>query len=150
MSNLPWFKDLTFQAPMQYWPLQHSKGILLSSPDTSTAKHFFLLWLSCFIFSGTASWCPALFHSSILDTFWSGELIFWCHIFMPFYTVYGVLKASESALPFPPPVDHVLSELSTIICPSWMVLHSVTNSFTELCKPLRHDKAVIYEGVSAF
>ena len=40
-------------------------------------------------------------------------------------------------LPFPSPVDHVLSELSTMTCLSWVALHSMANSFIEL------DKAVI-------
>ena len=29
---------------------------------------------------------------------------------------------------------------------SWVALHSMAYSFTELCKPLCHDKAVIHEG----
>ena len=29
-----------------------------------------------------------------------------------------------------------------------MALHGMAHSFTELCKPLRHDKAVIHEGVT--
>ena len=49
-------------------------------------------------------------------------------------------------LPFPPPVDHVLSELSAMTHLSWVALHSMTHSFIELHKPLRHDKAVIHEG----
>ena len=28
-----------------------------------------------------------------MDTFQPGELFFWCHIFLPFYTVHGVLNA---------------------------------------------------------
>ena len=43
-----------------------------------------------------------------------------------------------SGLPFPSPVDHVLSELSTMTCLSWMALHSMTHSFIEL------DKAVVH------
>ena len=35
-------------------------------------------------------------------------------------------------LPFPPPVDHVLSELSTVPLLSWMDLHGMTHSFTVL------------------
>ena len=42
----------------------------------------------------------------------------------------------------PPPVDHVLSELSTVTCLSSVVLHSMAHSVIELCKPLCHDKAV--------
>ena len=40
--------------------------------------------------------------------------------------------------------DHVLSELSAMTRPSWMVLHRMAHSFIELCKPLYHDKAVIH------
>ena len=50
-------------------------------------------------------------------------------------------------LPFPPPVDHVLSELSTMSCPSWVALHSMAHSFIELREPLHHDKAVIVKGI---
>ena len=53
-----------------------------------------------------------------------------------------------SGLPFPPPVDHVSSELSTMTRPSWVALHGMAHSFIELRKPLRHDKAVIHEGVT--
>ena len=49
-------------------------------------------------------------------------------------------------LSFPPPVDHVLLELSAMTRPSWVALHSMAHSFIELCKPLHHDKAVIHEG----
>ena len=57
-------------------------------------------------------------------------------------------QVHRSDLPFPPPVDHVLSELSTMTRPSSMALHGMAHSFTELCKPLRHDKTVIHEGVT--
>ena len=45
-------------------------------------------------------------------------------------------------LPFPPPMDHILSELSPMTHPSWQALHSMAHSLIELLKPLRH-KAVI-------
>ena len=44
----------------------------------------------------------------------------------------------RSGLPFPSPVDHDLSELSTMTRPSWVALHSMAHSFTEL------DKAVVH------
>ena len=50
-------------------------------------------------------------------------------------------------LPFPPPVDHVLSELSTMSRPSWVALPSMAHSFIELHEPLHHDKAVIVKGI---
>ena len=64
---------------------------------TSTNIHnwvLFPLWPWHFILSGAISNCLLLFPSSILDTFWTGGLIFWCHIFLPFHTVGGVFLAS--------------------------------------------------------
>ena len=42
-----------------------------------------------------------------------------------------------SGLPFSSPVDHVLSEFSTMTCLSWVVLQSMAHNFIEL------DKAVV-------
>ena len=43
-----------------------------------------------------------------------------------------------SGLPFPSPVDHILSELSIITRLSWVALHGMARSFTELDKPVVH------------
>ena len=43
-----------------------------------------------------------------------------------------------SSLPFPSLVDHILSEFSTMTHPSWVALHGMAHSFTEL------DKAVVH------
>ena len=43
-----------------------------------------------------------------------------------------------SGLPFPSPVDHILSELSTMTRPFWVALHSMARSSIEL------DKAVVH------
>ncbi|CAI9174395.1 unnamed protein product [Rangifer tarandus platyrhynchus] len=53
-----------------------------------------------------------------------------------------------SVFPFPPPVDHILSELLTMTHLSWVALHLMAHSFNELCKPLHPTKAVIHEGAS--
>ena len=42
-------------------------------------------------------------------------------------------------LPLPPPVDHVLSELSTVASLSWVALTGMAHSFNELRKPLCHE-----------
>ena len=43
---------------------------------------------------------------------------------------------------FPPPVDHIFSELYTMTHPSWVALHSMAPSFIEfLCR----DKAVMWK-----
>ena len=52
-------------------------------------------------------------------------------------------------LPFPPPVDHVFSGTLTTACPSWVGLHNMAHSFTELPKPSHHNKAVVLEGGKA-
>ena len=43
----------------------------------------------------------------------------------------------SSGLPFPPPVNHILSELP---------MHGMAHSFIELHKPLCHNKITIHEG----
>ena len=64
-----------------------------------------------------------------------------------FYTVHEVLMASIlGGLPFPPPVDHILSELSAMIRPSWVALHDMAHSFIELHKPLHYNKAMMQAG----
>ena len=56
-SNLPWFLDLTFQVPMQYFPLQHQT--LLLSPVTSTAGY-------CFCFGSISSFFWSYFFTDLL------------------------------------------------------------------------------------
>ena len=51
-----------------------------------------------------------------------------------------------AGLPFPPPVDHIFSELSAVTRPSWVVLHGMAHSFIKSHRPLHHSKAVIREG----
>ena len=46
-------------------------------------------------------------------------------------------RNTEVVCPFPSPVDHILSELSTMTYLSWVALHGMDHSFIEL------DKAVI-------
>ena len=93
----------------------------------------FLLWLHLFILSGVIS---PMISSSVLGIYRPGEFCFECPIFLPFHTVHGVLKAS--GLPFPSPVDQVLSELSTMIRPSWVALQDMACSFIELDKAEVH------------
>ena len=51
-----------------------------------------------------------------------------------------------SGLPFPSSEDHILSELFTMTCPSWVALHGMAHIFIEFC----HNKAVIHEGVKFY
>ena len=52
-------------------------------------------------------------------------------------------KEHWSGLPFPSPVDQVLSELPTRTRPSWVVLHGMAHSFTELDKAVVHVTSLI-------
>ena len=106
----------------------------------------FLIWPCCFNLLGAIGSCPLLFLNCILDTFRPGGLIFGVISFYPFKEV---MRFSQQvywgSLPFPPPVNHVLSELSTMTHSSWVALHGMIHSFIELFKPFHH-KAVICEG----
>ena len=133
-SSLFWFMDLTFQVPMQYCSLQHQT--LLPAPVTSTTgcwfcfgsvSSFFLELFLCW--SPVAYWVPTDLGSSSFSVLSFGLFI----LFIGFSR-----QEYWSGLPFPSPVNHILSELSTMTRPSWVALHSMAHSFTEL------DKAVVY------
>ena len=132
--NLPWLMDL-----------EHSRFLCIlfftALDFTSNTTHIhswalFSLWLCLFLLSGVTS---LLFSSSILSTYWPGEFIFQCHIFLPFHTVHGVFKTRILKLfAFPSPVDHILLELSTMTHPSWVALHGMAHSFIGLDKTVVH------------
>ena len=133
-SNLTWLMDLTSHVPMQYCSLQHRT--LFPSPVISTTGHcfhfysIFLFFLELFFHSSpVAYWAPTNLGIS------SFSVISFCLLvlFMGFSR-----QEYWSGLPFPSPVDHVLSELSTMTSPSWVALHSMAHSFIEL------DKAVVH------
>ena len=130
-SSLPWFMYLTFQVPMQYCSLQH--WTLLLSPVSSTMGCCFLLWLHPFILCGVIS---PLISSSILGTYRPGDFMFQCPIFLHFILLMRFSRQEYwSGLPFPSPVDLILSELSTMTHLFW-VAHMARLSFTELDKAL--------------
>ena len=135
-SNLPWFMDLTFHVLMQYCSLEHLT--VLPSPVISTVG-------CCFCFGSISSFFLQLFLQWSLvayqGTYQAGEFIFQCPFFLPFFKIIFMGFSRQeywSDLPFPSPVDHILSELSTMTCPSWVALHSMAYSFIEL------DKAVVH------
>ena len=81
----------TFHVLMQYCSLQHQT--LLSPLGHMQNSVLFPLWLSHFILSGDIINCSPFFPSSILGIFWLGVSIFYCHIFLPFCIVHGILTA---------------------------------------------------------
>ena len=127
-SNLSWFMDLTFQVPMQYCSLQHQT--LLPSPVTSTTG-------CCFCFGSVSSFFLEPFLQSSPVACWAptdlGSSSFSVIPFCFFILFMGFLRqAYWSDLPFPSPVDHILSELSTMICLSWVAICCMAHSFIEL------------------
>ena len=80
-----------------------------------------------FILSGVIS---PLISNSILGTYWCWEFIFQCPIFCFFLLFMGFSRQEYwNGLPFPSPVDHILSDLSTMTCPSWVALYGMAHSF---------------------
>ena len=96
-STLPWFVDLTFQVPMQYFSLQHWISIV-------SHIHNFEL----FHFGSASSFFSEaiflLFCSSMWGTYWPGESIFQCHFFCFLILFMGFSRQEYwSSLPFPSP-----------------------------------------------
>ena len=131
-SNFPWFMGPNL--PDSYAILLQHQTVL-SPPVTSTAG-------CCFCFGSASSFPLELFlHSSPVayqtPTYW--VLIFQCHIFFTFHTVHGILKARVLkwfAIPFSSALH--FARLSTMTRPSWVALHSMAHSFTELDKVVVH------------
>ena len=133
-SNLPWFMDLIFQVPMQYCSLQH--WTLLPSPVTSITA-------CCFCFGSVSSFFLELFLHWSPVAYWAptnlGSSSFSVLSFCLFILFMGFSRQEYwSGLSFPFPVDHILSELSTMTHLSWVALHDMSHSFIEL------DKAVVH------
>ena len=122
-------------------PVSYAIFFFTGSDFTSIASHIhnwvlFLPWLRLFILSGVflhwspvAYWVPTNLGSSSFSVLSFCLLI----LFMGFSR-----QAYWSDLPFPSPLDHVLSELSTMTHLSWVARHSVAHSVIEL------DKAVVH------
>ena len=131
--NLPWFMNLTFQVPMQYFSLQHWTLFLSQvTPTTGCCFHFF----------SASSFFLELFICSSPVTFWhllTWGFIFQCPIFLPFHAVHEVLKARMLkwfAIPFssgPRFVRTLQCELSILGDPTYMA-----PSFIELHKTVFH------------
>ena len=115
---------------MQYYSLQHWTS--LSPPDTSTTECSFYFGLAASFFlellvialcsSPVAHWTPSNKRGSSSGLISSFLLI----LFVGFLRQEG-----WSVLPFPPPMDHVLSALFTMTHPSCVALHGMAYSFID-------------------
>ena len=118
---------LTLQVPMRYRSLQHQT--LLSPPDTSTTGRRFC-------FDSASSFLLELFLCSSPATYWkptnlegSSSSFISSWLFILFMGFLG--QEYWSGLLFPSPVDHVLSELSTVMLSVLDGPAYVGHSFTE-------------------
>ena len=128
-SNLPWFMDLTFQVPMHYCSVQHQTIHHQTYPQLggiSTSVHSLHSFWNYF---SSNIWTPTDLGGS------SFSVIPFCLfiLFMGFSR-----QEYWSGLPFSSPVDHILSELSSMTRASWVTLHSMAHSFIELDKVVVH------------
>ena len=124
--------DLTFQVSMQYCSLQRRP--LLLSPVAYTPGY-------CFCFGSLSSFFLELFFHWSPVAYWAptnlGNSSFSVLYFCLFVLFMGFSRQEYwSGLPFPSPVDCILSELSTMTRPSW-VAPRAWFGFIEL------DKAVV-------
>ena len=104
-ANLPWFMDLIFQIAMQYCFSQHQ--ILLPSLVIYTAGH-------CFCFGSVSSFPLELFLCSSPVAHWAPtdlESSSFSVITFSLFILFIWFSRQEywSGLPFPSPVDHILS-----------------------------------------
>ena len=132
--NLPWFMDLTFQVPMQYCSWKHQT--LLPSPVISKTG-------CCFCFGSNSSFFLELFLHWSPVAYWAPtDLGSSSFSVLSFCLLMGFMGFSRqeywSGLPFPSPVGHILSELSTMTRPSWVAPQGMAHSFTELDNALVH------------
>ena len=125
---------LTFQVPMQYCSLQHRTS--LPSPVTPTTGR-------CFCFGSVSSFfLKLLLHSSSV-VYWAptnlGVHLSESYLFAFSYCSWGSQgKNTEVVCHSLLQWTTFLSELFTMTHPSWVALHSMAHSFTELDKAVLH------------
>ena len=136
-SNLPWFTLI--HRPNIPGPYAIVLFTALDLASITLHIHnwvLLLIWFHLFIFSVIIS--PKT-SSSMLGTTDLGSSSFSVLPFCIFILFMGFSRQEYwSGLPFPSPVDHILSELSTMTHLSWVALHSMVHSFNELEKAVVH------------
>ena len=130
-SNLPWFMDLTFQVPVQY----SSNSIRFYFHQL--IEHRFCIGPAASFFLGLLG---AVLHSSPVAYWTPYDLGVSCFGVISSLLSIQFIRFSQQVywggLPFPPPEDHVLSELFAIIClglpcMAWLIASlSYTSPFT--------------------
>ena len=111
---------------MQYCSLQHET--LISPPDTSTSE-------CCFCFSQASSFFQQLFLCFSPVAYWThpslAAHLLVSYVFTFSYPSWGSQGKNTGVVCHSLLSGDVLSELSTMTCPSRVALHGVAHSFTE-------------------
>ena len=101
----------------------------------------------CSMSSSVASWPAYRFLKSYVSTI---PVVYWAPTYLRsssfnvlsfcLFMLFTGFSRQEywSGLPLPSPVDHVLSDLYTMIHPSWVALHGMAHSFIELDNAVGH------------
>ena len=102
----------------------------LPSPVTSTTGHYFCFGsVSSFFLELFLHWSPVAYCAPPS----LGSSPFSVTSFCLFILFMGFSRQEYwHGLTFPSPVDHMLTELSTITCPTWVALHGMAHSCIEL------------------
>ena len=133
-ANLPWFMDLNIPGSYALLLLQHQT--LVPSPVTSTTGCYFCFgsissfFLELFLYwSPVAYWVPTDLGSS------SFSVLSFC-----LFILFTGFSRQEywNGLLFSFLVKHILSELTTTTCRSWVALHGMAHSFIESHKAVVH------------
>ena len=145
-SNSPWFMDLTYQVAICNIALYsiglyfHHQTHPLSSCShfDTTASSLLELLVIALCSSAVAYWTLSKLESS------SSDII----SFLPFMLSMGFSRQEYCrSLPFPSPVDYVLSELFTMTWLSWVTMHGMAHSFIESCKPSSQKRIQLFTAV---
>ena len=144
-SNLPWFMDLTFQVPMQYCSIQH--WTLFLPPDTSTTRYYFCFGLAFSFLLELFLYCSPVVYQTPPDLESSSFSVTSFYLFILFvkllrqecWSGFFIIQPFHSPLKWIPfSSGPCFVKLSTMTHPSWVALHGMAYSFTEL------DNAVIH------
>ena len=120
--NLPWFMDLTCQVPINI--VLYSIGLYFHHQSHPQLGIVFAMALSHHSFWSYFSTVLQQ-HIGHLGSSSFSVITFWMFVFF-----IGLSKEENwSGLPVPSPVDHFLSEISTMTYETWVGLHNTAQSF---------------------
>ena len=133
-SNLPWFMNLTFQVPMQYCSFFTASDLASITSHIHSWVFFCFGSIPSFFLELFLHWSPVAYWAPTNLESFSFSIQSFC-LFILF--MWFSRQEYWSGLPFPSPVDHFLSDLSTMTRLYWVAPWAWL-SFIEL------DKAVVH------